>query len=68
MQRQREPGLNAALAAYLRSLRNPAKLAYARAVVSYGPESKQAEALRGTLSYMGAQAVRMRVADIHNPT
>jgi hypothetical protein len=55
---------NLALTRYIDAMRNTDKRAYAQAVASYGPGSKQAEALRPTLSYMGAQAVRMSIADI----
>ena len=57
----------AAQTAYLRSIRNPDKRAYADVVATYGPDSQAAQSLSGSLSYMAAQAVRMNLAAILDP-
>ncbi len=49
--------------AYLRSIRSPAKKAYAKAYATF-LEVGGTEPERGTLSYMGAQAVRMHLSDL----
>jgi hypothetical protein len=53
-------------AAYIRSIRNPLKRQYAEAFARYlasGEEGPEPD--RGALSYMGAQAVRLRLYDLN---
>lgn len=50
---------------YIRSIRNAAKRAYAEQYLKwYTNPPTEAEPDRGALSYMGAQAVRINIAEI----